>query len=119
MAHTAQHSVLRPLPARAGSGLLQYNLTNDKASSPARQLPCDTREWPGAYKNITLTKTKCHEASSLGPSRAWGGGFMVHIVYVAQSTEKEHNEASSPGPGRPGEEASWRILETPQQNEKA
>ena len=39
---------------------------------------------------------------------------MVHIVYVAQSTEKEHNEASSPGPGRPGEEASWRILETTQ-----
>ena len=27
MAHTAQHSVLmRPLPARVGSGLLQYNL---------------------------------------------------------------------------------------------
>ena len=27
--HTAQHNVLmRPLPARAGSGLLQYNLTN-------------------------------------------------------------------------------------------
>ena len=54
---------------------------------------------------------------------------MVRIAYIAQSTKKEHNEASSPGPGRPGEDASWRIfmrktesgsgLGTTQQNEKA
>ena len=45
MVHTAQHNVLmRPLPARAGSGLLQYNLSN-----------------------IMLTKNKCHEGSSPGP----------------------------------------------------
>ena len=90
------YSVLRPLPARAGSGLLQYDLTYDKASSLARQLPCNTREWPGTYKNITLTKTKCYEASPQGgrlhgayciystehlsrPWKAWRGDFMAYI----------------------------------------
>ena len=66
----------------ARSGQLQYNLTNDKASSSTSQLPCNKWEWHGPYKNVTLTKNKCYEAFSQaeeGPLPAKAGSGLGTI----------------------------------------